>query len=90
MGHTKRQPEAKNASKSQKSIYDTILNNEPFVIKRHVRIACCDCDLVHDFIFKILEDATIQIKVVRNNHATSALRRHSKTQHSKSSKSTKT
>ena len=37
------------------------------------RIACCDCGLVHDFVF-IVEDGKLGVAAKRNNRATAARR----------------
>jgi hypothetical protein len=39
------------------------------------KIACCDCGLVHDFVFVSEDGKDIGIAVRRNNRATSARRR---------------
>jgi hypothetical protein len=38
------------------------------------RIACCDCGLVHDFVF-VYEDGALGVAAKRNNRATAARRR---------------
>ena len=38
------------------------------------RIACCDCGLVHDFVF-VVEDGKLGVAAKRNNRATAARRR---------------
>jgi len=42
------------------------------------RIACCDCGLVHDFVFISEDGKDIGIAARRNNRATSARRRNIK------------
>lgn len=39
------------------------------------RIACCDCGLVHDFVFVSQDGKRIGIAARRNNRATAARRR---------------
>lgn len=39
------------------------------------RIACCDCGLVHDFVFVSEDGKPIGIAAKRNNRATAAKRR---------------
>ncbi len=39
------------------------------------RIACCDCGLVHDFVFVSHDGKPIGIAAKRNNRATAARRR---------------
>jgi hypothetical protein len=39
------------------------------------RIACCDCGLVHDFVF-VSGERVVGIAAKRNNRATAARRRH--------------
>jgi len=43
-------------------------------IKKGYRMACCDCGLVHDMDFRIVE-GKIQFRARRNNRATGQLRR---------------
>ena len=40
------------------------------------RIACCDCGLVHDFVFVSEDGKPIGIAAKRNNRATAQRRRH--------------
>ena len=40
------------------------------------RIACCDCGLVHDFVFVSEDGRPIGIAAKRNNRATAQRRRH--------------
>lgn len=40
------------------------------------RIACCDCGLVHDFVFVSQDGKPIGIAAKRNNRATAQRRRH--------------
>jgi hypothetical protein len=40
------------------------------------KIACCDCGLVHDFVFISEDGKPIGIAVRRNNRATAQRRRH--------------
>jgi hypothetical protein len=42
--------------------------------KRQFREMCCDCHLVHDLDFRII-DGEIEFRATRNNRATSAARR---------------
>ena len=39
------------------------------------RIACCDCGLVHDFVFIAQDGKPIGVAAKRNNRATAAKRR---------------
>lgn len=50
----------------------TIPNNEIY------KIACCDCGLVHDFVFITQDGEDIEVAVRRNNRATGQRRRHLK------------
>ena len=43
--------------------------------KEIVRLACCDCGLVHDFVFVADRKGNIGIAARRNNRATAAKRR---------------
>ena len=40
------------------------------------RIACCECGLVHDLVFRLDEDDQIYMKARRNRRATAQRRRH--------------
>ena len=42
------------------------------------RIACCDCGLVHDYVFVSEDGEVIGIAARRNKRATAARRRHMK------------
>lgn len=42
------------------------------------RIACCDCGLVHDFVFITQDGNEVGISAKRNNRATAQHRRHLK------------
>ena len=42
------------------------------------RIACCDCGLIHDFVFISQDGKPIGVAVKRNNRATAQRRRHLK------------
>lgn len=44
------------------------------VVKRGFREQCCDCGLVHDLDFRIV-DGNIEIRTRRNERATAAVRR---------------
>jgi hypothetical protein len=46
--------------------------SEWLVPNPNFQIACCDCNLVHDYEFKVL------FRVKRNDRSTSQLRRHDK------------
>lgn len=43
----------------------------------HFKMGCCDCGLVHDMEFRVV-DGKIQIRAVRNNRATAQMRRFSR------------
>jgi hypothetical protein len=47
--------------------------------KHNYRLACCDCQLVHEMQFRVRKDRkgmmSVTFRVKRNNRATSALRR---------------
>jgi hypothetical protein len=43
------------------------------------RIACCDCGLVHDFVFVSSNNKPIGIAAKRNNRATAQRRKNAKT-----------
>lgn len=47
------------------------------------KASCCDCGLVHDFVFEIVEEVNSYIifKVKRNNRATAQKRRNNKYDH---------
>jgi hypothetical protein len=45
------------------------------------KIACCDCGLVHDFVFISQDNKPIGVAARRNNRATGQRRRHIKGQH---------
>ena len=40
------------------------------------RLECCDCGLVHDFYFEIVDGDKINITIYRNERATGQKRRH--------------
>jgi len=41
------------------------------------KIQCCDCGLVHDYDFRVV-DGRVQFRAKRNNRATGQVRRHQK------------
>lgn len=53
---------------------------ETYPIGRVARIACCDCGLVHDHVFKLdtknRRVPLLFMRTWRNNRATAAMRRH--------------
>lgn len=58
--------------------YKQIVDGEIFYVKSGEvhKMACCDCGLVHDFIFTNRVDAkAVQIQAKRNKRATAARRR---------------
>jgi len=59
------------------SKYDAVENGVPFKIrlgKRCLKLACCDCSLVHDFDIKFISKNEIELTIHRNNRATAAMR----------------
>lgn len=47
-------------------------------IRKGYKMACCDCDLVHDMDLRIVKRGrghSIQFRVARNNRATAAMRK---------------
>jgi len=60
------------------SEYQQVYDNEEFILEgRTLYIRCCDCGLVHKYIFRII-DNKIAIKVFRDNRKTAATRRHAR------------
>jgi hypothetical protein len=55
-------------------------DGEGFVVPSETiyKIACCDCGLVHDFVFVSEDGKPIGIAAKRNNRATAQRRRHIK------------
>jgi hypothetical protein len=49
-------------------------DNEWVETARHTRIACCDCGLVHDFVFRV-RNGRIEFRASRNARATAGKRR---------------
>ena len=52
-----------------------------YVLPGNLRITCCDCGLVHDFLFYTLtkgNQETIYYEVRRNNRATAQTRRYAR------------
>lgn len=52
------------------------MDNDAWVIKNKemFRVACCDCNLVHDFVV-VYDRGTLAIAAKRNNRATAQRRR---------------
>jgi hypothetical protein len=44
-------------------------------VRRDYKMACCDCGLVHNLDFRIV-DGRVQFRVRRNNRSTAMVRRH--------------
>lgn len=63
----------------KKSEYEQLYDNEPFEVKsgeNTLRLACCDCSLVHDISVKIPKTGRkIILTINRNNKATAKLRK---------------
>lgn len=59
--------------------YDQIIDGEGFELdiknEQKLKLACCDCGLVHDVAFAIEENGNLGIAMRRNNRATTAKRR---------------
>lgn len=63
-----------------KSTYPVIEDGEGFEVESGeiMRLACCDCGLIHDIGFAIEENGKIGVALKRNNRATAQRRRHLK------------
>ena len=61
----------------RKSKYIQRYDNEGFTVKSGEihKIACCDCGLIHDFVFVSEDGESIGIAARRNNRATAQRRR---------------
>ncbi len=62
------------------SEYDQVYEDTPFTVKikegEHcLKLACCDCGLIHRFFIDIVAGDEIMIRVERDNRATGQLRR---------------
>lgn len=57
------------------SEYEQLWDNEWFDYKPPVKIACCDCGLVHEVMVR-RKNNKLQLRLVRNNRSTAVLRRH--------------
>ena len=57
--------------------YKQRINGEGFEVPHNqaYRLACCDCGLVHDFIFISQDSLPILVAATRNNRATAQYRR---------------
>lgn len=44
-------------------------------VSRDYKMACCDCGLVHNLDFRIVDDR-VEFRVRRNNRSTAMVRRH--------------
>lgn len=55
--------------------YKTLSGGDSFKVTSKMKIACCDCGLVH--LFETFEDekGVLRIKVTRDRRATAAIRR---------------
>ena len=63
------------------SIYYPLKDGEPYTLnidKDYERHSCCDCGLVHDIYYEIIDKITIKRTLVRNNRSTGQLRRQMK------------
>ena len=63
------------------SVYYPLKDGEPYTLdidKFYERHSCCDCGLVHDNVFDIMNKSTIKITSFRNNRSTGQLRRQMK------------
>jgi hypothetical protein len=60
-----------------KSTYPVIEDGEGFEVENGeiMRLACCDCGLIHDIGFAIEENGKIGVALKRNNRATAQRRR---------------
>lgn len=61
--------------------YKKRVDGEEFLVnyKEHeiLRLACCDCGLVHSFAFRVYRGGTLGIAVKQEARVTAQLRRHS-------------
>ena len=61
--------------------YDEVKNGEWMELGSKWRLACCECGLTHDLEFRVSDEpsdeskASLQVRVSRNERATSAIRR---------------
>lgn len=61
-----------------KLVYEQMEDGEWYELpqhpKYHIRLACCDCGLVHD-VWTRISGKTVEQLVIRNNRATASYRR---------------
>jgi len=60
----------------RKNSYPMLEPNEPIKVPRgrnHANIACCDCGLVHTFVFNT--KSAVEIFILRNGRSTGQMRR---------------
>lgn len=58
-------------------VYPHVEAGQPVEIKQghYLKIACCDCSLVHHFEFEVKRGGTVVLRTWRDNRATGQLRR---------------
>lgn len=61
-----------------KSSYEQAYDGVPYTVKTNEPTydACCDCGLIHETNYKIIDKDTIEITVKRDNRRTAQYRRH--------------